>query len=73
MPSDFPKDSKDKRCVFLLTLESLRDTVEMMLVAVRVMWGGVYARFPTVRIGFLESDGGWVAPGLDRMDRHCDD
>jgi len=73
IPSEFPQDSKDKRCVFLLTLESLYDTVEMMLVAVRVMWSGVCARFPTVRIGFLESNGGWVAPWLDRMDRHCDD
>ena len=31
-------------------------------------------RFPTsVRIGFWESGGGWMAPWLDRMDRHFDD
>jgi hypothetical protein len=48
-------------------------TMEMMLVAVSVIWGGVCERFPKVRIGFLESDGGWVAPWLDRMDRHFDD
>ena len=45
----------------------------MMLAAVSVIWGGVGTRAPTGRIGFLESDGGWVAPWLDRMDRHCDD
>ena len=26
-----------------------------------------------MRVGFLESGGGWVAPWLDRMDRHFDD
>jgi len=38
-------------------------TMEMMLVAVSVIWGGVCERFPNVRIGFLESGGGWIAPG----------
>ncbi len=26
-----------------------------------------------MRVGFLESGGGWIAPWLDRMDRHFDD
>src|SRR5207249_7824967 len=30
-------------------------------------------RHPKVRIAFLESGGGWIAPWLDRMDRHFDD
>ena len=30
-------------------------------------------RFPRLRIAFLESGGGWIAPWLDRMDRHFDD
>ncbi len=48
-------------------------TMEMMLAAMSVIWGGVCDRFPKVRIGFMESGGGWVAPWLDRMDRHFDD
>ena len=48
-------------------------TMEMMLVAMSVIWGGVVERFPGVRIAFLESGGGWIAPWLDRMDRHFDD
>src|SRR2546422_1007089 len=28
---------------------------------------------PGIRIAFLESGGGWIAPWLDRMDRHFDD
>ena len=42
-------------------------------VALSVIWGGVCERFPQIRIGFLESGGGWIAPWLDRMDRHFDD
>jgi predicted TIM-barrel fold metal-dependent hydrolase len=48
-------------------------TMEMMLACMSVIWGGVADRFPKVRVGFLESGGGWIAPWLDRMDRHFDD
>jgi predicted TIM-barrel fold metal-dependent hydrolase len=48
-------------------------TMEMMLAALSVIWGGVADRHPKLRIGFLESGGGWIAPWLDRMDRHFDD
>jgi predicted TIM-barrel fold metal-dependent hydrolase len=48
-------------------------TMEMMLAALSVIWGGVVDRHPRLRIAFLESDGGWIAPWLDRMDRHFDD
>jgi predicted TIM-barrel fold metal-dependent hydrolase len=48
-------------------------TREMMLVCLAVIWGGVCERHPKLRIGFLESGGGWIAPWLDRMDRHFDD
>ncbi|HEY1934746.1 MAG TPA: amidohydrolase family protein [Acetobacteraceae bacterium] len=48
-------------------------TMEMMLACMAVIWGGVCERHPKVRIAFLESGGGWIAPWLDRMDRHFDD
>ena len=48
-------------------------TMEMMLAAMAVIWGGVVDRHPRLRIAFLESGGGWIAPWLDRMDRHFDD
>jgi predicted TIM-barrel fold metal-dependent hydrolase len=48
-------------------------TMEMMLACLAVIWGGVCEKHPKVRIGFLESGGGWIAPWLDRMDRHFDD
>src|SRR6266850_2152049 len=48
-------------------------TMEMMLACLAVIWGGVCEKHPKIRIGFLESGGGWIAPWLDRMDRHFDD
>jgi uncharacterized protein len=48
-------------------------TMEMMLVALSVIWGGVVDHHPRLRVAFLESGGGWIAPWLDRMDRHFDD
>ena len=48
-------------------------TMEMQLASLSVIWGGVCERFPKVRFAFLESGGGWIAPWLDRMDRHFDD
>ncbi len=48
-------------------------TMEMMLACLAVIWGGVCERHPKIRIAFLELGGGWIAPWLDRMDRHFDD
>jgi predicted TIM-barrel fold metal-dependent hydrolase len=48
-------------------------TMEMMMAALAVIWGGVCDRHPKVRIGFLESGGGWIVPWLKRMNRHFDD
>jgi predicted TIM-barrel fold metal-dependent hydrolase len=48
-------------------------TMEMMLAALSMIWGGVCEKHPKLRVGFLESGGGWIAPWLDRMDRHFDD
>jgi hypothetical protein len=38
-------------------------TMEMMLACMSVIWGGVVERHPKLRIGFLESGGGWVGLG----------
>src|SRR5258707_13194716 len=48
-------------------------TMEMMLGEMAVFWGGVVDPHPRLRVAFLESGGGWMAPWLDRMDRHFDD
>jgi predicted TIM-barrel fold metal-dependent hydrolase len=33
--------------------------------------GGVCERFPETKFIFLEANGGWVVPWLERMDHHC--
>src|SRR5439155_19698294 len=48
-------------------------TVEMMLAQVSLIWHGVFERHPNLRVGFMESGGGWVPGWLERMDRHFDD
>ena len=48
-------------------------TVEMMLAALSIIWEGVCDRHERLRVGFMESGGGWMAGWLDRMDRHFDD
>jgi predicted TIM-barrel fold metal-dependent hydrolase len=48
-------------------------TLEMMTAAASMIMCGPCDRFPELRVGFLESGGGWMAGWLDRMDRHFDD
>lgn len=48
-------------------------TLEMIAAATSMIMCGVCDRFPELRVGFLESGGGWMAGWLDRMDRHFDD
>jgi uncharacterized protein len=39
-----------------------------------VMWltaGGVCQRFPGAKFIFLEANGGWIVPWLERLDHHC--
>ena len=48
-------------------------TMEMMMACLAVIWGGVVDRHPKLRVGFLECGGGWIAPWIDRMNRHFDD
>lgn len=45
-------------------------TMEMMLASVGLIMTGVCERYPGLRLGFLESGGGWMPAWLDRMDRH---
>ena len=34
--------------------------------------GGVCERFPELRLIFLEANGGWIVPWLERLDHHAD-
>src|SRR5260370_2506558 len=45
-------------------------TMEMMLVALSVIWGGVVDRHPPLRVACLESGGGSIAPWVALTDQH---
>ncbi len=45
-------------------------SVEQMLACMDIIMGGVMARFPALRFGFLEGQCGWLPFWLDRMDDH---
>jgi predicted TIM-barrel fold metal-dependent hydrolase len=47
--------------------------VEQMLAVTSFIFGGILARFPRLRVGFLEAGCGWLPYWLDRMDMHCEE
>jgi predicted TIM-barrel fold metal-dependent hydrolase len=48
--------------------QAVGNTVDMVVSMGRLIMGGVCERFPTLRLLFLESGGGWVPTQLERMD-----
>jgi predicted TIM-barrel fold metal-dependent hydrolase len=42
----------------------------MMTAIAFLVGGGVCRRFPRLRMVFLESNGGWIVPWLERLDHH---
>jgi uncharacterized protein len=42
----------------------------MMNTAAFLLAGGVCERFPDLRVVFLEANGGWIVPWLERLDHH---
>jgi predicted TIM-barrel fold metal-dependent hydrolase len=43
----------------------------MMTAITFVTMGGVCERFPGTRFVFLEANGGWIVPWLERLDHHA--
>jgi predicted TIM-barrel fold metal-dependent hydrolase len=48
--------------------QAVGNTVDMIVSMGRLLMGGVCERFPSLRLLFLESGGGWVPTQLQRMD-----
>lgn len=44
--------------------------LEQQMASMDILCGGVAARFPNLRIAFLESGAGWLIYWLDRLDNH---
>src|SRR5581483_926636 len=51
--------------------QAISNPFDMMYTMAFVLAGGVCERFPDLKIVFLEANGGWVVPWLERLDHHA--
>jgi predicted TIM-barrel fold metal-dependent hydrolase len=50
--------------------QTIGNPFDMMAAMVFFLAGGVCQRFPDLKVIFLETNGGWIVPWLERMDHH---
>jgi predicted TIM-barrel fold metal-dependent hydrolase len=50
--------------------QAISNPFDMMNTIAFLLAGGVCERFPDLRIVFLEANGGWIVPWLERLDHH---
>ena len=51
--------------------QAIANPVDMMSTIAFMLAGGVCERFPDLRLLFLEANGGWIVPWLERLDHHA--
>ena len=70
-PSDIPvQDQDDYGSDNIFFAQALGNPVDMMSAVMFMTAGGVLDRFPDLRVVFLEANGGWIVPWLERLDHH---
>jgi predicted TIM-barrel fold metal-dependent hydrolase len=52
--------------------QMIGNPVDMMTTLTFLVAGGVLDRFPDLRVAFLETNGGWIVPWLERLDHHAE-
>jgi predicted TIM-barrel fold metal-dependent hydrolase len=55
----------------VLFTQAIANPVDVMSSIAYLTAGGVCERFPEARFIFLEANGGWLVPWLERLDHHC--
>ncbi len=50
--------------------QALGNVFDMQMTLSWLICGGVLERFPSLRVIFLEANGGWIVPLLERLDHH---
>jgi predicted TIM-barrel fold metal-dependent hydrolase len=60
----------DNRPSTLFT-QAIANPVDVMSAIAYLTAGGVCERFPQAKFIFLEANGGWLVPWLERLDHHC--
>jgi uncharacterized protein len=51
-------------------LHAVAHPMEMQMTLMCLAFGGIFEKFPGLKVSFLESGGGWVPFWLDRLDTH---
>ncbi len=54
-----------------LFTQAIANPVDVMSAITYLTAGGVCERFPDAKFIFLEANGGWLVPWLERLDHHC--
>jgi predicted TIM-barrel fold metal-dependent hydrolase len=55
----------------VLFTQAIANPVDMMTSMTFLLAGGVCERFPGLKLVFLEANGGWLVPWLERLDHHA--
>ena len=69
--SEIPvQDQEDFGSDNIFFSQAIGNPVDMMTAVTFMTAGGVLGRFPELRVAFLEANGGWIVPWLERLDHH---
>lgn len=69
--SEIPvQDQEDFGSDNIFFAQAIANPVDMMTTITMMCAGGVLQRFPDLRAVFLEANGGWIVPFLERLDHH---
>ena len=69
--SEIPvQDQDDYGADNIFFTQALGNPVDMMGAVTFMTAGGVLDRYPDLRVVFLEANGGWIVPMLERLDHH---
>jgi predicted TIM-barrel fold metal-dependent hydrolase len=67
--SEVPVQDEDDMAVDnIFFTQMIGNPVDMMNTLTFLVAGGVLTRFPDLKVAFLETNGGWIVPWLERMD-----
>jgi predicted TIM-barrel fold metal-dependent hydrolase len=71
-PNAFTADARpDGARTTVLFTQAIANPVDVMSCIAYLLAGGVCERFPGAKFIFLEANGGWIVPWLERLDHHC--
>lgn len=69
--SDIPvQDQDDFGSDNIFFTQAIGNPVDMMTAITFLTAGGVLSRHPELKVVFLEANGGWIVPWLERLDHH---